>query len=64
MSDYDRALSTFCEALRVTRKNLGYNHYVVAQILNNIGTVHYECGGLLSALKALEEGKLNSQKDG
>ena len=34
---------------------MGYSNHQVAKILNNIGCVHYEYGGLLAALKAFEE---------
>jgi len=53
--DFDGSLVILCQVLRARRKTLGYDHPQVASILNNIGCVHYECGGLLASLKAFEE---------
>jgi tetratricopeptide (TPR) repeat protein len=53
--DFDNAIMIFSQVLRARRKNLGYNHPEVAKTLSNIACVHFECGGLLPASKALEE---------
>jgi tetratricopeptide (TPR) repeat protein len=53
--DFDTAIMIFSQVLRARRKNLGYHHPEVAKTLSNIACVHFECGGLLPASKALEE---------
>eukprot|EP00978_Attheya_sp_CCMP212_P018670 scaffold51550_cov55-Attheya_sp.AAC.2 len=54
--DLDGAHVTFHQVLRTRRKAVGCNHLQIAKILNMIGYVHYESGGLLAARKAMEEG--------
>ena len=53
--DFDNAIMIFSQVLRARRKILGYNHPEVAKTLSNMACIHYECGGLLPASKALEE---------
>jgi len=54
--DLDGAHVTFHQVLRTRRKAVDYNPLQIAKILNMIGYVHYESGGLLAARKAMEEG--------
>ena len=55
--EFDDALVTFSHSLQSLRRMLGYyDHPLLVKVLNNIACVHYECGGDLAAIKALEEG--------
>uniref|UniRef100_A0A7S1UNU7 Kinesin light chain n=1 Tax=Grammatophora oceanica TaxID=210454 RepID=A0A7S1UNU7_9STRA len=53
--DFHNALATFSQILRGRRRAHGYNHVEAAKALNNVACVDYECGGLVSAQKSLEE---------
>lgn len=52
---FDDALAAFLEALRITRKHLGYGHSCVAQLQSHIGCVYYEVGEYMAAQATFED---------
>jgi tetratricopeptide (TPR) repeat protein len=50
-----RALKAWREAMQLCCLAVGYDHPIVAVLLNNIGVLHYDSGDSLAAIRALEE---------
>lgn len=50
-----RALKAWREAMQLCCLALGYDHPIVAILLNNIGVLHYDSGDSMAAIRALEE---------
>jgi tetratricopeptide (TPR) repeat protein len=50
-----RSLKSWREAMQMCCVTVGYEHPIVAILLNNIGVLHYEAGDALSSTRALEE---------
>lgn len=53
--ELDQALKSWREALQLACMTLGYEHFQVAVLLNNIGCLHYYIGNLSSSVRALKE---------
>ena len=50
-----RALKAWREAMQLCCLAVGYDHPIVAVLLNNIGVLHYDSGDSLASIRALEE---------
>lgn len=50
-----RALKAWREAMQVCCLAVGYDHPIVAVLLNNIGVLHHDSGDSMAAIRALEE---------
>ena len=50
-----RALKAWREAMQLCCLAVGYDHPIVAVLLNNIGVLHYDSGDSMAAVRALEE---------
>jgi tetratricopeptide (TPR) repeat protein len=50
-----RALKAWREAMQLCCLAVGYDHPIVAVLLNNIGVLHFDSGDSLAAIRALEE---------
>jgi tetratricopeptide (TPR) repeat protein len=50
-----KALQAWREAFQLACMTLGYDHFTVAVLLNNIGCLHFYMGNLASSIRALEE---------